>query len=700
MDPVFLKKLSEIVDQNLADPDFGSERLCELIGMSHSSLLRKLRTQAGLSINQYIRRARLEKAKEILTREDVSAAEVAFRTGFNSPTYFNSCFSEHFGYPPGEVKKHAKEGEAETFKHRVSHILRDGRRYFVLASVLILLMIIGFKVVQAVFQKPSIAVVPFDLVVDNSQNRLFAGSFENQLSTELDKLDGLEVKSRAGAGPKELMTGSPIRIGKELKVNYLVMGTASRIGNRFNLWISLVEAKRGVKIWSGSYERVASTGFQVEKEVAPEVAARIGMLLKGTTGGSGQSVEPGTSEAWISIKKGQFHLSRIEIAPELAVHYYRKAIAQDSTLPDAWLGFMRVNAYLYSVPGLGDDSLLTNWDRANQKLKAIDAENPGIRREQAYFDLQTGNFVSAAEKGLETVRISPDNDQAVIALASAYQRLGNFIRAGEVLKEGLKYKPKSPGILGALGLNYEFTKDYTNAEFYFRSALSRDPLRSDCITGLVNVVLKRDGDVHSARLRLDSLVSQAGGFEMDTTRIKYQVSVLDMLEGNYSKALATLDSWTCEIPLSPPDYMRPRNLLKAMAYGYLRDKDLERKYYDSTRMHIEKLRMGSKRNQVDPRLMSGLAMAMAGRGNYPDALRMAEETIQLLEQSGDRYLKPFILEDIAWIYAKAGMGARSVAMLKDLLEQPGPLTTEILRMDPRWLVLSENQEFKKIIKSY
>ena len=76
------------------------------MGISHSSLLRKVRSLTGKSITQFIREMRLQKALELLQQEEITAAEVAYRTGFGSAAYFSTSFSEHFGFPPGEARKH------------------------------------------------------------------------------------------------------------------------------------------------------------------------------------------------------------------------------------------------------------------------------------------------------------------------------------------------------------------------------------------------------------------------------------------------------------------------------------------------------------------------------------------------------------------------------------------------------------------
>ena len=103
-DEEFLKKLTDIVVLNLQNENFGTTELSRISGMSPSGLNRKLRSILNKNINQFIRGIRLQKAMEMLQNEAVTASEVSYRVGFSSPAYFNTCFNEHFGFPPGKVR--------------------------------------------------------------------------------------------------------------------------------------------------------------------------------------------------------------------------------------------------------------------------------------------------------------------------------------------------------------------------------------------------------------------------------------------------------------------------------------------------------------------------------------------------------------------------------------------------------------------
>ena len=108
---VFLNRLTEITEANLANDQFGVRELAREFGMSRSYIHRRLKAFTNQSISHFICIIRLEKAMEMLRQNVASAAEVSYHVGFGSPAYFNHCFHEHYGFPPGEVKKRFLEEE-------------------------------------------------------------------------------------------------------------------------------------------------------------------------------------------------------------------------------------------------------------------------------------------------------------------------------------------------------------------------------------------------------------------------------------------------------------------------------------------------------------------------------------------------------------------------------------------------------------
>ncbi len=105
LDDQFLQKVLATIEDHLDDETFGVEPLAAAVAMSRSNLFRKVEALLGKSPNQLIRERRLLKAKHLLENGAGNSTEVAFMTGFNSPSYFAKCFQEMFGEAPGVVAK-------------------------------------------------------------------------------------------------------------------------------------------------------------------------------------------------------------------------------------------------------------------------------------------------------------------------------------------------------------------------------------------------------------------------------------------------------------------------------------------------------------------------------------------------------------------------------------------------------------------
>jgi AraC-like DNA-binding protein/TolB-like protein len=102
---ILIQKLTEIILANLGDENFGVKELVKESGLSRYILTKRLYAITKKTINHFICEIRLKKALEMFKNEEYTVAEVAYKTGFGSPAYFNRSFHKFFGYPPGEVKK-------------------------------------------------------------------------------------------------------------------------------------------------------------------------------------------------------------------------------------------------------------------------------------------------------------------------------------------------------------------------------------------------------------------------------------------------------------------------------------------------------------------------------------------------------------------------------------------------------------------
>lgn len=105
VDQEYMDKVHDFIMKHIAETDLNIENLTLQLGTSKSSLYRKLKANTGLSINEYIRLCRLKQAAELLSSQKYKINEVAFMTGFSSPSYFATCFQKQFDITPSEFVK-------------------------------------------------------------------------------------------------------------------------------------------------------------------------------------------------------------------------------------------------------------------------------------------------------------------------------------------------------------------------------------------------------------------------------------------------------------------------------------------------------------------------------------------------------------------------------------------------------------------
>ncbi len=105
LDHDFMERLHQVVMQHLSNPDLGTDTLAQELGVGKSTLYWKVRANLGLNIDEYIRVCRLKKAAEMLSTQRYRINEVAYQTGFSSPSYFATCFQKQFNVAPSAFLK-------------------------------------------------------------------------------------------------------------------------------------------------------------------------------------------------------------------------------------------------------------------------------------------------------------------------------------------------------------------------------------------------------------------------------------------------------------------------------------------------------------------------------------------------------------------------------------------------------------------
>lgn len=104
-DEKLVDKVTQYIEQRIADPELSVEQMASDIGMSRVQLYRRLVSVTGKTPSELIRLVRLRHAERLLAESQLTVSEIAYKVGFSSQRYFSRCFKELFGYMPSEYKR-------------------------------------------------------------------------------------------------------------------------------------------------------------------------------------------------------------------------------------------------------------------------------------------------------------------------------------------------------------------------------------------------------------------------------------------------------------------------------------------------------------------------------------------------------------------------------------------------------------------
>ncbi|MEN9909698.1 MAG: hypothetical protein RLZZ540_2847, partial [Bacteroidota bacterium] len=105
----FLKKCIDIIEANMGNRDFSIKNFATEMGMSHSSLYKKIKIISGETLNAFIRSIRLRRAALLLLTENMNIAQASAEVGFEDQKYFRQQFVKLFGMTPSLYVKKYKD---------------------------------------------------------------------------------------------------------------------------------------------------------------------------------------------------------------------------------------------------------------------------------------------------------------------------------------------------------------------------------------------------------------------------------------------------------------------------------------------------------------------------------------------------------------------------------------------------------------
>jgi len=97
-----LDMATKIIENHIVDPNFSIDILASELHMSRSSLHRKLRALTNQAASEFIKFVRINKSIQLIKSGETNIDEICFMVGFNSHTYYSTCFKKQTGQTPSE----------------------------------------------------------------------------------------------------------------------------------------------------------------------------------------------------------------------------------------------------------------------------------------------------------------------------------------------------------------------------------------------------------------------------------------------------------------------------------------------------------------------------------------------------------------------------------------------------------------------
>ncbi|HCD51749.1 MAG TPA: hypothetical protein DEQ34_04830 [Balneolaceae bacterium] len=97
-DKEFMKDLYKVVTSKMESSNFGVTELAADLNVSERNLYRKVKELTGEPVAAFIREARLQRAHQLLSGNQVKTkSEAAYKVGFKSPRHFSKAYKKRFG---------------------------------------------------------------------------------------------------------------------------------------------------------------------------------------------------------------------------------------------------------------------------------------------------------------------------------------------------------------------------------------------------------------------------------------------------------------------------------------------------------------------------------------------------------------------------------------------------------------------------
>ena len=363
--------------------------------------------------------------------------------------------------------------------------------------------------------KPSVAILPFSNISNDSEQEFFSDGITEDIITDLSNVSGLFVLSRHTVFTYKGKAMNLERIARELGVAYLVEGSVRKAGARVRINAQLIEGASDGHIWAARYDRDLTDIFAVQDEITKTIVEQLKVKLLPEERKAIERAPTANVEAYTHYLRGReyYHIASkanhlmarqsfaraIELDPRYARAYASLAVC-DSRLKTSYGIDIPVDAILATTakalaidPDLAEAhaargfALAVGGRRdeavaAFEQALALDPNCHEANRLYAEFCVTQAYFAPAAKHFIRALEVKPNDYGAPFMLVNVLRSLGHTDEAERYARLGLKraeeelrLHPENANVacLGATAL--AFLGDNDRAKEWLARALAIDP---------------------------------------------------------------------------------------------------------------------------------------------------------------------------------------------------------------------------------
>ena len=100
-----LHQAKKYIEDHYIDPELSLNNVAAQVNLSPSHFSAVFSRETGETFKEYLTKARIEKAKELLKMTSLKAFEIAYQVGYKDPHYFSTVFKRQTGLSPSEFRQ-------------------------------------------------------------------------------------------------------------------------------------------------------------------------------------------------------------------------------------------------------------------------------------------------------------------------------------------------------------------------------------------------------------------------------------------------------------------------------------------------------------------------------------------------------------------------------------------------------------------